>query len=180
MTSRGQSLAPGGYAGPSKGTTPVPEGGTAKEEQAPPVFVHPMTSFDAQRGRVRTARRGIFNKDLPAMMYGFGDDAHPANDTVNVLEDILVDYIADVCVAAHRVSKNKGKLQVDNLRFALRKPQQAKQLARVEELLVMQTVISQAKGNAEGLQTYAEEEDKIAQQQQQAEALARLTKRTGR
>lgn len=29
-------------------------------------------------------------------MYGFGDDRHPANDTVNVMEEILVEYIVDV------------------------------------------------------------------------------------
>lgn len=29
-------------------------------------------------------------------MYGFGDDRNPANDTINVMEEILVEYIADV------------------------------------------------------------------------------------
>jgi hypothetical protein len=30
------------------------------------------------------------------LMYGFGDDRSPANDTVSVMEEILVEYIADV------------------------------------------------------------------------------------
>lgn len=29
-------------------------------------------------------------------MYGFGDDRNPANDTVNVMEEILVEFITDV------------------------------------------------------------------------------------
>lgn len=29
-------------------------------------------------------------------MYGFGDDVNPAPDTVNVMEEILMEYIADV------------------------------------------------------------------------------------
>lgn len=29
------------------------------------------------------------------MMYGFGDD-NPANDTINVMEEILVDYVTEV------------------------------------------------------------------------------------
>ncbi len=29
-------------------------------------------------------------------MYGFGDDRNPANDTVNVMEEILIEYITDV------------------------------------------------------------------------------------
>lgn len=29
-------------------------------------------------------------------MYGFGDDRNPASDTVNVMEEILVEFIVDV------------------------------------------------------------------------------------
>ena len=29
-------------------------------------------------------------------MYGFGDDRNPASDTVNVIEEILVEYITDI------------------------------------------------------------------------------------
>lgn len=29
-------------------------------------------------------------------MYGFGDDRNPANDSVNVMEEILIEYIVDV------------------------------------------------------------------------------------
>jgi len=29
-------------------------------------------------------------------MYGFGDDRNPSNDTVNVMEEILIEYIIDV------------------------------------------------------------------------------------
>ena len=34
------------------------------------------------------------------LMYGFGDDRNPANDTVNVMEEILVEYIVDMVRAA--------------------------------------------------------------------------------
>jgi len=29
-------------------------------------------------------------------MYGFGDDRNPANDTVSVMEEILIEYITDI------------------------------------------------------------------------------------
>lgn len=29
-------------------------------------------------------------------MYGFGDDRNPASDSVNVMEEILIEYITDV------------------------------------------------------------------------------------
>lgn len=43
--------------------------------------------------RVMDERSYIIVRNL---MYGFGDDRNPANDTVNVMEEILVEYIADV------------------------------------------------------------------------------------
>ena len=36
------------------------------------------------------------NSSVKNLMYGFGDDRNPANDTVNVMEEILVEYITDV------------------------------------------------------------------------------------
>jgi transcription initiation factor TFIID subunit 13 len=33
---------------------------------------------------------------VKSLMYGFGDDRNPANDTVSVMEEILVEYITDV------------------------------------------------------------------------------------
>ena len=33
---------------------------------------------------------------VPKLMYGFGDDKQVANDTVNVMEEILIEYIVDV------------------------------------------------------------------------------------
>jgi hypothetical protein len=35
------------------------------------------------------------------LMYGFGDDRNPGSDTVNVMEEILIEFIVDVvCVLA--------------------------------------------------------------------------------
>lgn len=38
----------------------------------------------------------IFCVVVRNLMYGFGDDRNPANDTVNVMEEILIEYIIDV------------------------------------------------------------------------------------
>lgn len=37
-------------------------------------------------------------------MYGFGDDRNPSHDSVNVLEEILVEYIVDVVCDPHFIS----------------------------------------------------------------------------
>merc|ERR1712087_800992 len=74
----------------------------------------------ARRGRAPFSRRGLFSKELAPMMYSFGDVPDPNPDTVNVMEDLLVDYITSLCVSAHGVSTNRGKLKLDDVRFALR------------------------------------------------------------
>lgn len=93
-------------------------------------------------------------------MYGFGDDRNPGNDTVNVMEEILIEFITDVvrlpftsiestptilqCQTAAGPTK-KTRLSVDDLRRALSRPADAKKLARMEELLFMQEDIKRAR-----------------------------------
>ena len=82
------------------------------------------------------------------LMYGFGDDRNPSSDTVNVLEEILIEYITDVCQTASASSK-KARLSLDDLRKALSRPADAKKLARMEELLFMQEEIKRARAQFE-------------------------------
>ncbi|EJF65944.1 transcription initiation factor IID 18 kDa subunit [Dichomitus squalens] len=77
-------------------------------------------------------------------MYGFGDDRNPASDTVNVMEEILIEYIVDVVQTASGGGK-KSRLSIEDLRRALSRPADAKKLARMEELLFMQEDIKRAR-----------------------------------
>ncbi|KAJ7172432.1 transcription initiation factor IID, 18kD subunit-domain-containing protein [Mycena filopes] len=79
--------------------------------------------------------RGLFTKELKNIMYGFGDDRNPATDTVNVMEEILIEYITDVCQTAGAQTK-RARLSIEDLRRALSRPADGKKLARMEELLV--------------------------------------------
>ena len=45
---------------------------------------------DASLTRIRA------NNTVPKLMYGFGDDKHVSNDTVAVMEEMLIEYIVDV------------------------------------------------------------------------------------
>lgn len=94
-------------------------------------------------------------------MYGFGDDRNPASDSVNVMEEILVEYITDVVRFIYRnsfswyldfiqcqtagSSSRKSRLSIEDLRKALSRPADAKKLARMEELLFMQEDIKRAR-----------------------------------
>jgi len=90
----------------------------------------------------------LFTKELKNLMYGFGDDRNPANDTVNVMEEMLIEYITDVCQTATGESK-RARLSIEDLRRALSRPADAKKLARMEELLFMQEDIKRARAQFE-------------------------------
>ncbi|ORY87057.1 transcription initiation factor IID, 18kD subunit-domain-containing protein [Protomyces lactucae-debilis] len=90
----------------------------------------------------RQPNAALFGKDLRSMMYAFGDEA-PQADSVQVMEDILVDYISELCSEAGRVAGQRQKVKVDDFKFALRRD--TKKLGRVEELLTMQKEIQQAR-----------------------------------
>ncbi|KAG9019636.1 hypothetical protein FRB90_011982 [Tulasnella sp. 427] len=95
-------------------------------------------------GRKPTTFKGAFVKDLRNMMYGFGDDPNPAPDTVNVMEEILMEFIADVCATSLKTSR-KHTIKLEDLRRALSRPADSKKLARMEELLFMQEDIKRAR-----------------------------------
>ncbi|KAL4077360.1 transcription initiation factor IID, 18kD subunit-domain-containing protein [Scleroderma yunnanense] len=100
------------------------------------------------RGRKQANFKGLFTKELKSLMYGFGDDRNPANDTVNVMEEILVEFIVDVCQTAGGPQR-RSRLSIEDLRRALSRPADAKKLARMEELLFMQEDIKRARAQFE-------------------------------
>lgn len=98
-------------------------------------------------------------------MYGFGDDRNPANDTINVMEKILVEYIADVvCITGVCFHRSLLTLILFNISVRLLRNQDVKtdfrlrtceklflvlqmqkKLAHMEELLFAQEDIRRAK-----------------------------------
>ncbi|POY74625.1 hypothetical protein BMF94_2386 [Rhodotorula taiwanensis] len=108
----------------------------------------------------KLTKKGLFAKDLAPMMYGFGDET-PAPDSIALMEELVIDHITDICVQAHRVSTNRGKIKVDDFRFALRND--PKKLARLDELLFMQEEIARARrGFDNSFNDYANDEDLAA------------------
>ncbi|BGP24985.1 hypothetical protein JCM10295v2_003905 [Rhodotorula toruloides] len=110
-----------------------------------------------QQQQRRLIKKGLFVKDLAPMMYGFGDE-NPALESIAVMEELVIEHITDICMQAHLISTNRGKIKVDDFRFALRRD--PKKLARIDELLFMQEEIARARrGFDNPLDAYADEED---------------------
>ncbi|KIO28183.1 hypothetical protein M407DRAFT_72133 [Tulasnella calospora MUT 4182] len=142
------SLAlPGTPAAPAA-ATPAPVSAAASTvipaAATQPASTAAATTSARGPGRKQTTFKGAFVKDLRNMMYGFGDDPNPAPDTVNVMEEILMEYIADVCATSLKTSR-KHTIKLEDLRRALSRPADSKKLARMEELLFMQEDIKRAR-----------------------------------
>jgi transcription initiation factor TFIID subunit 13 len=88
------------------------------------------------------------------MMYGFGDARNPNQQSIEVMESLTVAFLTDLChrcrpsstslpTSRHYPYAQRAKVKMDDLRFALRKDE--KKLARLEELIYLEGVISGAK-----------------------------------
>ncbi|WCJ22296.1 Transcription initiation factor TFIID subunit 13 [Euphorbia peplus] len=88
-------------------------------------------------------KRGVFQKDLQHMMYGFGDDQNPLPETVALVEDIVVEYVTDMAHKAQEIGSKRGKLMVEDFLYLIRKD--LPKLNRCTELLSMQEELKQAR-----------------------------------
>ncbi|KAF5741537.1 transcription initiation factor TFIID subunit 13-like [Tripterygium wilfordii] len=88
-------------------------------------------------------KRGVFQKDLQHMMYGFGDDPNPLPETVALVEDIVVEYVTDLAHKAQDTGSKRGKLSVEDFLYQIRKDMP--KLNRCTELLNMQEELKQAR-----------------------------------
>ncbi|KZS99227.1 TFIID-18kDa-domain-containing protein [Sistotremastrum niveocremeum HHB9708] len=134
------------YSVPRPPAQPVQQQAAAQPAQPTPATAPAPAAAPSSRPARRNAPslKGVFVKDLRNLMYGFGDEFHAAPDTVNVMEEILIEYIGNVCNTALGPSR-KARLQIEDLRRVLSHPADAKKLARMEELLFMQEDIKRAR-----------------------------------
>ncbi|XP_062143989.1 transcription initiation factor TFIID subunit 13 isoform X2 [Alnus glutinosa] len=66
-------------------------------------------------------KRGVFQKELQHMMYGFGDDPNPLPESVALVEDIAVEYVTDLVHKAQDIGSKRGKLSVEDFLYLIRK-----------------------------------------------------------
>ena len=100
------------------------------------------TSAGKQSAASTSADRRRFQRELRSMMFGFGDDRHPQTETVELLEDMVIDYVRQLLQKAQEVSEHrelgskkaaKAKVRDRDLLFVLRKDR--RRYERAVELL---------------------------------------------
>ncbi|CAM8984064.1 unnamed protein product [Rhodiola kirilowii] len=88
-------------------------------------------------------KRGVFQKDLQHMMFGFADDPNPLPETMALVEDIVVEYVTDLANKAQESASKRGKLLTEDFLFLIRKD--PAKLNRSRELLSMNEELKQAR-----------------------------------
>ncbi|RWS20672.1 transcription initiation factor IID subunit-like protein [Leptotrombidium deliense] len=99
----------------------------------------PGTSVDQFTG---DKRKRLFSKELRCMMYGFGDDENPYTESVDLLEDMVIQYIIETTYKAMEVGR-QGRVQVEDVMYLMRKD--GKKYARVKDLLLMNEELKKAR-----------------------------------
>jgi len=105
----------------------------------------PAPSRGRRKGQKQAKDKGSvsFLKDLPQMMFGFGDVQDPDPKTVELVQDLVFEFMEEMTYKAQEVSAKPGKLQTEDLIFAIRKDN--KKNARAVELLAMNEELKQAR-----------------------------------
>ncbi|XP_004487824.1 transcription initiation factor TFIID subunit 13 [Cicer arietinum] len=88
-------------------------------------------------------KRGVFQKELQHMMYGFGDDPNPLPESVALMDDIVVEYVTELVHKAQDIGSQRGKLSVEDFLYLIRKDMP--KLKRCTELLSMNEELKQAR-----------------------------------
>lgn len=102
-----------------------------------------------------------FQREIRSMMYGFGDDKQPVKRSVELLEELAVDYVYQLLHRAQSAAEHRHKgvrsggggaarVQERDLIFALRKD--ARRQQRVEELLEVWKEVKAARGSVDDLE----------------------------
>ncbi|KAJ1521206.1 hypothetical protein ONE63_002896 [Megalurothrips usitatus] len=100
------------------------------------------TEYTAPLGSTSSGRKRLFSKELRCMMYGFGDDQNPYTESVDLLEDLVIEFITDMTHKGMEIGRT-GRVQVEDIVFLVRKDQ--RKYARVKDLLTMNEELKKAR-----------------------------------
>ncbi|CAG9803133.1 unnamed protein product [Chironomus riparius] len=110
--------------------------------------VFDTTEFDEEEAQedyaeITGGRKRLFSKELRCMMYGFGDDQNPYTESVDLLEDLVIEFITELTHKASEIRNKSGKVQCENIIFLVRKD--PRKYARVRDLLTMNEELKKAR-----------------------------------
>ncbi|KAJ1508173.1 Transcription initiation factor TFIID subunit 13 [Coelomomyces lativittatus] len=87
--------------------------------------------------------KGSFTNELKQLLWAHGDPNEHNPETVSLLENILIEFMCETCMQAHRLSGFRSRLKIDDFRFLFR--HDPLQLGRLEEILKKEEKIRKAR-----------------------------------
>jgi len=87
-------------------------------------------------------KKRLFTKELRLTLFGYGDDQNPYQETVDFLEDLVMEFITSMTQRAMETGR-PGKVHIEDIIFLVRK--QPRMYARVRELLTMNEELKRAR-----------------------------------
>ena len=81
-------------------------------------------------------RKSFIDRELREMMFGFGDDANPYFETVNLMEDIVIKFIAEVTEQVMSYDRNSNKITIEGLEYYFR--HDGSKVSRLQQLVQTQ------------------------------------------
>jgi len=101
-----------------------------------------MDDDDVEEDVPLEKRKKLFTKELRCMMYGFGDDQNPYSESIDLLEDLVIEFITEMTKKAMDVGR-PGRITVEDIIYLIRKD--SKKFSRVKELLLMSEALRKAR-----------------------------------
>jgi len=89
-----------------------------------------------------------FTKEIRCQLYGFGDDPNPYTETVNLVEELVIQYITDVTKSALEFGR-PGKISLEDLAYVIRNDK--RKATRAKELIYLDQEIKKARKGIEEL-----------------------------
>lgn len=74
-----------------------------------------------QAPAAKRQRKTAMHNDIEEMMYGFGDNWPPNQESVSLIECMVTSYIEDLAVRAKEVSDLRGKMDKECFMYVVRK-----------------------------------------------------------
>jgi transcription initiation factor TFIID subunit 13 len=101
-----------------------------------------MMSGGAGDMTMQGGRRRMFMKELRCTLFGYGDDPNPYTETVEFLDDLVLEFISDMTQKGMEIGRS-GRVQVEDIIFLVRK--HPRMYARVRDLLTMNEELKKAR-----------------------------------
>ncbi|CAK7909240.1 transcription initiation factor TFIID subunit 13 [[Candida] anglica] len=101
----------------------------------------PMPMVNTKRRR----KQRLFTKDIEQLLFSLGDPSYGLEPTVNALEEVLTEFLTDLChnTSVYARAHGRNKVKMDDFPFALRND--PLKLARIEYIIKQSQRIEKAK-----------------------------------